>query len=133
MVRSEDAPPGAGMRGAAELRERFLETLDGDVIPMAHLDNLISCSRLAPSAAARHSLALGIISALLRDNLILVGAVVGGDPAYIRPWVGSCDEIIDRIRHLYADNFDDTHGWDLSIWFSLNDPRRLWCDDDPAR
>ena len=48
MVRSEDDQSGVGMRGAAELREQFLETLDGDVIPMAHLDNLITCSRLAP-------------------------------------------------------------------------------------
>ncbi len=133
MVRSDDGPAhSARMRGVSELREKFLDSLDGDVVPIALLDTLITESGLAPAAVDRHRLALELVATLLHEDLILVGGVVGGDPAYIQRWTGSRDEILDRIRHLYVDNFGNTHGWDLVIWLSSNDPRRVWGDGKPA-
>lgn len=132
-MNSPDSPApfdATRQRAVADLRAQFLDHLAGDVLPMAHFNALITDSDLVPTVADRHTLALDLITELLRENLILVGGVVGGDPAYIQPWTGSHADILNRIRGLYVDNYDNTYVWDLTIWFSLNDPQRIWHDNE---
>lgn len=111
---------------ADALRTQLLGDLDGDVLPMAHVETIINRRHLADTPEAHHALALGVIGALLHDQLILVGDVVGGDPAWIEPWPGTSAEVLKRIRSRYVDHYTDHVKWDLSIWFSLNDERRIW-------
>jgi len=111
---------------AAVLRTRLLDDLDDEVWPMDHVELIIDHYKLAETAEERQVLALDVLRSLLREKLILVGDVVGGDPAYINPWPGTPEDILDRIRSLYVDHYDDAVKWDLSIWISLNDERKIW-------
>jgi len=84
---SSDDPSSAAPKGtvdpdtaAAVLRAQLLADLDDEVWPMAHVESIINHRKLANTPAAHHALVLDIIGALLRDQLILVGDVVGGDP-----------------------------------------------------
>ncbi|WP_373145964.1 hypothetical protein [Mycobacterium marinum] len=123
------APDTAGHLSEAALAvlgTQLIEDLDDDVMPMAHVESIITRHKLADTAEARQALALTTIASLLADQTILVGDVVGGDPAYIEPWPGTPAEILDRIRSLYIDHYNDTVKWDLRIWFSLNDERKIW-------
>src|ERR1700759_3041446 len=101
---------------AAVLRAQLLDDLDDDVWPLAHVESIINRRKLADTPAAHHALVLDVFGALLRDQLILVGDVVGGDPAYIDPWPGTVAEILERIRSLYVDHYADHAKWDLIIW-----------------
>jgi len=111
---------------AAALRSHLLDDLDDDVWPMAHVESIINRHKLADTAEERQVLALDVLRSLLREKLILVGDVVGGDPAYIDPWPGTPEDILDRVRSLYVDHYADTVKWDLRIWISLNDERKIW-------
>ncbi len=95
---------------------------------MAHVESIINRHKLADTAQEHQALALDVLRSLLHDKLILVGDVVGGDPAYIAPWPGAPEDIIDRIRSLYVDHYADTVMWDLCIWISPNDERKIWRD-----
>lgn len=133
MVSPEGVPPGTAQeRALADLCARLLDHLDCEVLPMAHLDSLIAHSDIADTPAHRRSLAIDLIAALLNDGRLLVGDVIGGDPAYIQPWAGTHTDIINRIRDRYLINYDNTYGWDLSIWLSRNDPERVWGNPSPA-
>lgn len=107
--------------GLEALRAALLEHLDGDVLPMAHLDTVIAKRWAATTAAERRAIAMELIGALLAEKVILVGDVVGGDPAFIEPWSGSDQVIIDRIEALYVDQYDEPDTWSFRIWFALND------------
>lgn len=131
VVSPEGAPsPAAQERALADLCAKLLNTLDGDVLPMAHLDSLVAHSNIADTAADRRSLATDLIATLLKQGRLLVGDVVGGDPAYIQPWTGTHADIINSVRDRYVRDYANTHGWDLSIWLSLNDPERIWEDTE---
>lgn len=131
MAIPEGATPGAAQeRALADLHAKLLDTLDGDVLPMAHLDSLITHSGIADTPVRRRSLAIDLIARLLKQGRLLVGDVIGGDPAYIQPWTGTHADIITRIRDRYIRNHDNTYGWDLSIWLSLNAPERIWGNTD---
>lgn len=111
---------------ADALRIQLIADLDDDVWPMAHVESIINSRKLADTPAAHHALVLEVIGALLRDQVILVGDVVGGNPAWIEPWPGTPADILDRIRSLYVEHYADTSKWVFSIWLSLNDERRIW-------
>lgn len=133
VVSPEGAPPHAAQeRALADLCAKLLDSLDGDVLPMAHLDALVAHSDIADTAADRRSLATDLIATLLKQGRLLVGDVVGGDPAYIQPWTGTHADIINSVRDRYVRDYENTHGWDLSIWLSLNDPERVWDNTESA-
>jgi hypothetical protein len=108
------------------LRAELLSHLNGDVVPMAHIDTLITRHHPDVSTTDRHHLAMRTIESLHRDQLILVGDVVGGDPAYIQPWPATPEQILARIHDRYVTHYTDTIGWDLSIWFTRNDNRKIF-------
>ena len=133
VVSPEGAPPHAAQeRALADLCAKLLDSLDGDVLPMAHLDSLVAHSDIADTADDRRSLATDLIAALLKQGRLLVGDVVGGDPAYIQPWTGTHADIINNVRNRYVRDYANTRGWDLSIWLSLNDPERIWDKTEPT-
>lgn len=107
------------------VQTELLHHLDGDVLPMAHLDTLIADALPEEAPPRRQTMALDLIAALLADRRILVGDVIGGDPAFIEPWSGSDSDILDRIRSMYVQHYDATELWVFRIWLSLNDERRI--------
>jgi hypothetical protein len=117
------AAPGTA---AAVLRAQLLDDLDDDVLPMAHVESIINRRGLADTAEARQALALDVIGALLGEQRILVGDVVGGDPAYIDPWPGTPKDVLGRIRSLYVEHYAHSAEWVFRIWFSLNDKRKIF-------
>lgn len=129
MTQPDRAAPGP----LSSVRTELLHHLDGDVLPMVHLDTLIADALPTEAPPQRHTLALDVIAALLADRRILVGDVIGGDPAFIEPWSGSDSDIIERIRSRYVEHYDATELWVFRIWLSLNDERRIYRPDDTGR
>jgi hypothetical protein len=75
----------AAAAAVEEVRQQLLDDLDGDVLPIAHLDTIISRHHRGVQIPDRHDLAISTIASLLAEQSILVGDVIGGDPAYIIP------------------------------------------------
>jgi hypothetical protein len=131
-VSSDDLPSATpegtadSYTAAAVLGAQLLDDLDGDVLPMAHVEAIINRRKLADTPQAHHALVLDVLGALLGDQLILIGDVVGGDPAWIEPWPGTPAEVLERIRSLYVEHYDHSAKWVFSIWLSLNDERKIW-------
>lgn len=108
------------------VQAQLLQHLDGDVLPMAHLDTLVADALPNETPQRRQALAVDLIASLLAEHRILVGDVAGGDPAYIEPWSGSDGDILTRIRGLYIEHYDATELWVFRIWLSLNDDRKIF-------
>jgi len=92
---------------------------------MTHLDTLIADALPNEALPRRQTLALDLIADLLADRRILVGDVIGGDPAFIEPWGGSDGDTLDRIRSMYVQHYEARELWVFRIWLSINDERRI--------
>jgi hypothetical protein len=140
-VSSDDLPSATPPEGtvdpdtaAAVLRAQLLDDLDGgEIWPMAHVESIINRRKLADTPQAHHVLVLDVLGALLDDQLILIGDVVGGDPAWIEPWPATPDDILARIRSLYVEQYTDRVKWNFSIWISPNDERKIWAHNTGDR
>lgn len=130
MTQPDRAAPDPLSSVRDRVQTELLHHLDGDVLPMAHLDTLIADALPKEAPLRRQTLALDLIASLLVDRRILVGDVIGGDPAFVKPWSGSDSDILERVRSRYVRHYDATELWVFRIWLSLNDDRRIYRPDD---
>jgi hypothetical protein len=104
----------------ARLRERSLGDLHDDCLPLTHFDYVAGQMAPADPLSARQRVLLDVIRALLEDELMVVGGIVGGSDEHVDPWDMSLADAMAQSHDCYVVHHDD-QGWVFRTWFALTD------------
>jgi hypothetical protein len=96
----------------------------GDCLSLGHIDSVLAYDFPAEPIATRQERLLTAIRSLLADGLVLVGDIVGGTDAEVRPWSNSVDVTMDILRERYVDQYGDSVKWEWTTWFALTESGR---------
>lgn len=88
-------------------------------MPMVHVNWVSTREKLGDSVSSRQEVVLSTIRALLDQQLVQIGKIVGGSDERIDPWGLSPAAAVEKLRAVFVDHYDEPDLWEYTVWLGL--------------